>query len=905
MRKSVLILLAVIASVLPMGAENYFCDFEDVETAAGEWISWRGTSILNETWKVGHAIHYTGRGAMYVSDLTIDSVGGNTHAWPKEGLGYTISTYHKLSLGSGTYTVSLDMLCPTAQLSVALVQADTLTQMQLRTTSGADYANIIKTNNVTGLTDLKASSWTHVSASVAVATPTTGVEADYLLVITFRSQGEDMPVGAAVDNVEIVKNQTDQTACNYPIKDLTLELVSGFAQLTWKGNADAYEVRYFDSDSLLVTLDTVFANPSSSVDTCLIPLDNIVDGVYSFMVRTASCEDNSPWAYVRNKLIYDPSAHCIDYLNFDASGVNCKYGKLSSASSSYQEVIDNSLTVNGYYDMGYKSEKSLHTIHFVPGETDPRTLNQLHTVPEGAFASVRMGTFEKGQGGGWQQISYTIPIDSSMGVLQFQYALVIEDGMHTQLEQTHFRLKLYDENNQLINGECGDYLFVCPNSVADMNAQNRNPKTAGWHRVLSSQIPGMSNGDLYWRDWTRVAINVREYIGQTVRVEITNYGCVYDYHFGYVYFVLNCSPGKLGGVTCGEKPREMVADEGFFYRWYKPYNPSEPFYEGQNPEAQSLYVSPNDSNTYYVDLISKANEECYFTLHASAMARLPKALLNMRHVPKDCINYVELNNESGLFGFFTNATTGASDSVRIDGELAQQKWSIRTESGLTNIEGADALSLDSVIASNDGDIVYVDLHVAMDEGCEDDAHFEFVVPAIGPSSSVDSLILCQGQSIEFEGQTYTEAGDYPLMTEKTWAGCDSTRTLHIDYEFSYIFQRWGDLLSVKKNAHPDTDDSTHYEFVGFQWLLNGEPIEGATQSYYYAGDGNVLLPTDVYRVLLTYPDGTTEESCDYYPVEYIAPAPTAQKILRNGRIYILREGGVYDLNGRKEDDYED
>lgn len=910
MKKILHILLVVIAAVAavpvavqPVHAANYFFDFESPD-AAYDWKTWSGKSIVRETWAVGTSLRCSGRFGMYTSNTVIDTLGINTEAWAKTG-GYCVSVYHKLSLDNGTYTISLDALSPKELVSVALIQADTLTNLQIRTSTGTSYSSIIRDNNIAGLTDLKPGSWTHYSADrrVNIAEGTTET---FILVITFRSQGASAAIGAAVDNIEVVKKQTDPTACNYSVKNLALELVSGYARLTWEGNAGAYQVRYFNGDTLLVQLDTVYANPNGEIDTCLVPISNMVNGVYSFMVRTADCETNSAWAYVRNKLIYDPSSHCIDYLNFDAQGVQCSYGEGSWSSSSTSETITS--TNNGYVDNGYRSINSTHTLHFVPNEIDPLTVRagqtaKLRTVPEGAFASVRLG-YQEGPNGEypgshWQRVVYTIPVDTSMGIVLFRYAYVGETGGHSDLEQSHLRLKLTDPYGNVINGEgCGSVLFTAPTDDADMDAKNANPLTSGWHKGA-----GDGYSSIYWRDWTTLGVNVGAYVGQTIKIEVTNYGCGQSAHFGYTYFVLDCASGKLGGVTCGEKPREMVADEGFIYEWEKPYNPLEPFYEGQDPTSRSLFVSPNDSNTYRVHMKSKNNPNCSYYLEASAMARLPKALFNAKPAPKDCQNYLAVTNESGLFGFFTNSRTGQQDSARIEGGLNHQLWRIRTKSGLTNIE-VDTSYVEPILTSNDGDSVYIDLFVSMEEGCSDSRHMEFAVPAIGPNSKVDSLILCQGQSIEYEGETYTEAGDFPLMTEKNIYGCDSTRTLHIDYEFSYIFQRWDNVLSVVKSRNPQDESEPRYEFIAFQWYRNGEPIEGATQSYYYAGDGVSFPYGDVYAVEVMHKDSTTEMSCDYIiGVSAIEDVELdkipGDKFIHNGTLYIRANGVLYDARGRR------
>ncbi len=906
MKKTLHILVAVIATQLlitPLQAGNYYCDFEGLDDAA-QWKTWAGKNIVRETWAIGTSLRCTGRFGMYTSDYTIDTLGVNTQAWAKTG-GYCVSAYHKLNLQNGTYTISLDALSPSDVVSVALIHSDTLTNAQIKTSTGTTYSTAIGNNNIPGLTDLKALTWTHYSADYRV-TEATEEDDTYILVITFRSQGASSLIGAAVDNIEVSRKQTDATACDYAIKDLSLSLISGYAQLTWRGNAGAYEVRYFNGDTLLVQMDTVYATPNGGIDTCLVPISTIANGVYSFMVRTADCESNSAWAYVRNKLIYDPTSHCIDYLNFDARGVQCSYGSGSWSGSS--ESL--SPATMGYNDYGSQSRYSTHTLHFVPNETDIMTNGELRTVPQGSFASVRLGGKEPNNqypGQHYERVKYTIHVDSTMGVVLFRYAYVGQTGGHGSgdLTQPHLRLKLTDPNGNIINGaECGSFLFMAPNNDADMAALNSNPRTAGWHKGAQDDGQGSVCSDyVYWRDWTTIGVNVQDYLDQDIFIEITNYGCGASCHYGYAYFVLDCASGKLGGVTCGEKPREMVADEGFAYRWYKPFNMQEPFYEGQDPAAQSLFVSPNDSNTYYVDLMSKSNTNCYFTLHASAMARLPKALFSAKHAPKDCRNYLAVTNESGLFGFFTNAQTGRQDSARIEGGLNHQIWHVRTKSGLTDMV-VDTSYVAPILASNDGDSVYIDLYVSMEEGCESSNHMAFAVPAIGPNTSVDSLILCQGQVIEFEGQTYTEAGDFPLMTEQNIYGCDSTRTLHIDYQFSYIFQRWGNVLSVYKSRNPMDESEPLYDFIGFQWYHNGEPIEGATQSYYYAGEGVDFPYGDTYSVELIHPDSTLEMSCDFVVgvtalEEVELNKVQGDKFIHNGTMYIRANGVLYDARGRR------
>ena len=78
-------------------------------------------------------------------------------------------------------------------------------------------------------------------------------------------------------------------------------------------------------------------------------------------------------------------AQCIDFTNLRSENVTCTYGSFSNP---YQYI--------GIRDDGPDKESSRHTIHKNANETDPRTGNQLHTVPPGEIASVRLGNWNKG-----------------------------------------------------------------------------------------------------------------------------------------------------------------------------------------------------------------------------------------------------------------------------------------------------------------------------------------------------------------------------------------------------------------------------------------------------------------------------------------------------------------------------
>lgn len=84
----------------------------------------------------------------------------------------------------------------------------------------------------------------------------------------------------------------------------------------------------------------------------------------------------------------------------------------------------------------------------------------------------------------------------------------------------------------------------------------------------------------------------------------------------------------------------------------------------------------------------------------------------------------------------------------------------------------------------------------------------------------------------------------------------------VNYPVSTTFtQKWDDVLALYNDKH-----NGGYTFYGYQWYKNGEPVHGATGSYYYAKKfepSGVLEGCSVYSVLLTDEKGKQLMSCDY------------------------------------------
>ena len=82
------------------------------------------------------------------------------------------------------------------------------------------------------------------------------------------------------------------------------------------------------------------------------------------------------------------------------------------------------------------------------------------------------------------------------------------------------------------------------------------------------------------------------------------------------------------------------------------------------------------------------------------------------------------------------------------------------------------------------------------------------------------------------------------------------------YPDTIIAQRWNDVLALKNSEY-----NGGYEFISYQWFLNGQPLEGYTTSQYYTG-----LDLDFegeYQLLLTRADdGISAFTCSIVPTKH-------------------------------------
>lgn len=998
----VFLLLAVsVSAQLP---HTYFCDFED----EAENALWTLNSPKNERykwvnlWNIGNLVSSLGENSMYIT--------------PDEGahLGYSktesriVVAWRELQLEEGRYDIAFDWMCggdsSRACLAAAWVSEEQFKDIVCKLNDDYKAAkwinnNLLKFNGSEVLSG--GSVWNHAVDTLR----SDGTPHRLVFLFVYSESSRVIQPGPCVDNIEIARNN-----CGEPT-DKKSKVENQTVTLSWTSSAESFNLRLHKMGENKATIMRGFTQPTFSA--------TLPEGVYDIQIQVVCEGDTSVWYNFPTVFVYETK--CFNYL--DLNDENCFFS-METAS----DYHNNDNLPAGKIDYGFTSVQSRHTIHYHPEEYDMRTFGSydtggnpvepLKTVPNGALASVRLGSWE--EMARVARIVYEFEVDAKeAGVLMLQYAMVLQSSGHEEGARPRLTIDIVDA----ITGK-----ELSPCTTVDLAAQTSGE---GWYRVPAVHPDSVDAKDVCWRDWTTLGLNLAEHDKKRVKVIITALGCTAEIHYGYAYFTLTCSTGQIQGLQCGWTPtNEFIAPDGFNYRWYLVDNPDHTL-----STEQVFPVDYRDIRDYAVDVIYKSNAQCSFTLTANAIPRFPIPEATYKLEQHDCGNYITFTNTSHIRT--RNWTTGEQVDTSYPPEYITWDFGTLRPEGLTTAE--EIWNPSFRLPDEEADY-HFQLKAAIGL-CDSTQHIYVHVPKVGPDSIVEEVKKCEGDLFSWKGKHY-QSDTTIIDHDFNRAGCDSTHvvvlqyvsairdtldavipegyyyilgnqkltktgtytenfqsqfgcdsivvlylkvveplemeinsiehpcpestsfiiethaskgipnyyklqfdengytiglipqtdslaggidnaievpmpagvkpgyypfTLYFDskengeaevegeltiyYSSSLIQQRWDDVLGVLNSEY-----NGGYDFREFQWYHNGQPIEGATDSYLYAQDK--LQPGDEYIVELKLPgEERGLKTCAFVvPKRNEAPAST-QKVMQNGNFYILVNGHLYNAQG--------
>ena len=267
--------------------------------------------------------------------------------------------------------------------------------------------------------------------------------------------------------------------------------------------------------------------------------------------------------------------------------------------------------------------------------------------PSGGTNSLRLGDF--GTFGTTGQFYGGIPgacgatleqkftVTASNALFVYYYAVVIQDAGsdHTNQEQPFFKTDVFDCAGNAV--ACGQYLVT------------------GGPGIPGFTLAGLGS-NVYYKNWSPVAVDLTPYIGTCVTVRYTVGDCTRGAHFAYAYIDADCSPLAITGINkvCPTKSTTLTAPTGLFsYSW----TPG-----GQT--TQSVSVSPTTTTTYSCELTSYTNCKTYLTYSVSLYPAVV-ASANSQTVCNGTAASITstVNNTGGTYSWNPGGASGSGLSV--------------------------------------------------------------------------------------------------------------------------------------------------------------------------------------------------------------------------------------------------
>lgn len=736
----------------PMAAQVvYQCDFED-EAEREQWVLNPGNRAerCENWWYLGKPGNYSSLGqyGLYVAAKSAK----DTLCYTTQATMMTVA-YRTITLPKGEYLINFDWIGKCKNLgdegvyvywapedldALSMPTSDMFAWQRETTFCLTKEGNKVKPLYNQG-------TWDRGTLSLIVKEET---ETRRLMFVFYSIKGYPTNPSFAIDNIEIGYD----TDCPFPTEIHHNLNVDATVTVSWRatGSVAAYEVRLCDMQSgqwYNRIVDNVNPGKGGRLETIFSGLE---EGAQMVQIRSLCVEENDTihtnWVSYYF-LYYRPGERCVDYMQLDKT--TCSWQTNYNIDENENPILPYNLTNRGAVDYGNQDySKTLHTLHYMPNEYDPYSMNKLRTKPDGALASVRIGRFEPTHMSR-VRYSYTIP-ENEEKILVLRYALVLPNPHpdHPSYNPIFAMETLVD--GQPLEGGCGDANF-----------------TSGYGDAVEwDNAKNYGGSDVYFKDWTTVSLNMKEHAGKTFTVSFTTTGCSLSAHGGYGYITLSCESGEMSGLNCGEEnpTTHFTAPIGFGYRWWKDDR------DHVLSTQRTFVIDPMDTATYHVDLITLGNEQCYHTLEVSGIPRLPHVEAGVHKTEVEhCQNVVTFYNNSYILykAYHKEWDINIQDSIIVvDQEFTKGELlhNIVWDFGDGSPRISDTDSLVSHIYPKEGG-TYTAWMIGTLNGangdCVDSIPIEVTVPQVGYAD----VVLDKGRGYQFIyndgtiGNTYWSVGD--------------------------------------------------------------------------------------------------------------------------------------------------
>jgi len=174
--------------------------------------------------------------------------------------------------------------------------------------------------------------------------------------------------------------------------------------------------------------------------------------------------------------------------------------------------------------------------------------------------------------------------DSLNNILNVYFAFVVQLPHETYDANPVFQIRVLNTSNQLIYPQA--YYLLNTGYVNGVYYPNPAAQNISWY------LCGSGYETAIWVDWTPIAFDLRNFVGQEVKLELIATGCMYSGHWGYAYYTAKCLEGRLTATSCEGEDLIVTAPNGFEdYTWYDR--------DGNEIGWAERYYTPRDTNMTY------------------------------------------------------------------------------------------------------------------------------------------------------------------------------------------------------------------------------------------------------------------------------------------------------------------
>lgn len=771
MRKIILLHIILLFSLAawsqnPATDFPYECSFEEGDPTLGAWVLNYNSPTATDQWMFGTAVHSEGRRSMYISSDGTNPLFGQSRNIVVAYLRYrmpvaTSTQKYDVSFdwkGVGDSTTSkLYLFC--GPESMFLTDHSTGNYFDVdkivSTTSGNLSPSVINHNSCQPLGEsgekfvCGSEAWQNVSLTnpLSVGRNLSGQVYAFVFVWVNNKTEEHQLTSIAIDNFQIntASIEKPKNVVIYPhCEDSTL-------LVTWESGLPEFDIQWRKVGETSWTHGvsgvTQGAGGFSREDAshCTYSIKRILEGSYDVRLRGKYTDDESVmwtnYIYTSNILVYCPDNHCVNYVDLYSPTVTCTYGHYPgyhTGSTPYDNI--------GIIDYGPDARESRHTLHIDPSELDPRTDSMLHTVPDGALASVRLGNWATS--GEAESVTYEITVDSAhQGILIVKYAVVFENpSNHLNEEEPAFVLDVLDENGQTIDLTCGHAEFTYSTGA-----------NSGWNLTSNNQVA--------WKDWTTIGVNLMPYDGQTIKVRFTTMDCGQGGHYAYAYFTVDCANAHIETENCGNDASvTCVAPEGFAYEWADE--------TGLVVSHEREFIADAGAHTYTCTVSFIEQPDCNFQVSTFSAPRFPVPEYTFERVYENCSSSLEFINTSHVMNKFEGYENHTAEPCN------EGQWFFRSlSSGRTKSSTAWNATYACPDMGDSIEVTYT-AYIGANNACDSTRVDTIVVPNIVPEPTEFHFTSCSENPVKFNDQWFDRdtmyVGHFP-----NFAGCDSVSTLFL------------------------------------------------------------------------------------------------------------------------------